>query len=263
MADRGPYQSRGRGRGGDRGGRGFRGGRGGYHGAGSSGAGEGYRGGRGDGRGRGGGRGGGGGGGGRAGFADSIFARDVEARPPSHLEDDSQDRLIQAFKSVSIQPKLPLRPGYGTLGKGITLRANFFPVRLPKGPFWDYKVTTKVVEPQDEPKRGKKGKERNTGQQPTGKRGKDNSRILASMKRRIFELLEKEPSFQPYRALVAHDHSQRIIAAKELPQPLEILLRYIEEDEQHPRDDANRYSVSIEFERQIDLNMIIQYGIIF
>jgi len=138
------------------------------------------------------------------------------------------------------------------------LRANFFPVRLPKGPFWDYKVTIKAVESQDEPKRGKKGKERNTGQQAAGKRGKDNSRILASMKRRIFELLEKEPSFQPYRALVAHDHSQRIIAAKELPQPLEILLRYIEEDEQHPKDDATRFSISIEFERQINLNTIIQ-----
>ena len=254
MADRESYQGRGRGRGGgsDRGSRGFRGGRG-FRGAGGSSAGEGFRG------GRGGGRGGGGGGAGRGGPAGSIFAEDVEARLPSHFEDDSQERLIQAFKSVSFQQQRPLRPGYGSLGKEITLRANFFPVRLPKGPFWDYKVTIKVVEPQDEPKPVKKGKERDTGKQATAsKRGKDSSRILASMKRRIFELLEKEPSFQPYRALVAHDHSQRIIAAKELPQPLEILLRYIEEDEQQPRNDASWYSISIEFERQINLNALIQ-----
>ena len=135
----------------------------------------------------------------------SIFSEGVAAHLPRRLEDDSQAQLIQAFKAAHTQVKLPLRPGYGNLGNGIMLRTNFFPVRLPKGPFWDYTVTIKVVEPEGELQRSGKGKERDTGE-GTAKGGpKDGSCITAAMKRRIFELLKKHPSLDSYRAHIAHD----------------------------------------------------------
>ena len=36
---------------------------------------------------------------------------------------------------------LPTRPDFGTAGKAIKLRTNFFPVRVPKGPLYEYDVT--------------------------------------------------------------------------------------------------------------------------
>src|SRR6266576_3310214 len=186
--------------------------------------------------------------------ATKIFSEGVAARLPRRLEGDSQNQLIQAFKSVTRQPKRPLRPGFGALGNGITLRANFFPVRLPKGPFWDYKVIIHVVEPEGEPERSRKGKERDTGQPSAKRGGKDGSRLTARMKRRLFQLLENDPSFEPYHAHIVHDYSQRIISAKELPQPLDILSRYVEEGEQGPRENAKLYNISIELDGRIDLN---------
>jgi len=78
------------------------------------------------------------------------------------------------------------------------------------------------------------------------------------VKRRLFELLENDPSFEPYHAHIVHDYSQRIISTKEWPQPLDILLRYVEEDEQGPRENAKLYSISIELDGQIDLNTIVK-----
>lgn len=189
-----------------------------------------------------------------------IFSEGVAAHLPRQLEDSSQAQLIQAFKAVRTKSevKLPLRPGYGNLGTGVLLRTNFFPVRLPKGPFWDYTVTIKVVERKEESQRSGKGKERDTGERAAKGGCKDGSFITAAMKRRIFELLEKEPSFDPYRAHIAHDYSQRIIAAKQLPQPFEITVRYVEEDEEHPRDGAKLYNIAIEFDCEINIDTIVQ-----
>ena len=53
-------------------------------------------------------------------------------------------------------------------------------------------------------------------------------------------------------AHIVHDYSQKTISAKELPQPLDILLRFVEEDEQGPRQDAKLYSTSSSIDGQID-----------
>ncbi|KAG1837574.1 ribonuclease H-like domain-containing protein [Suillus subalutaceus] len=48
------------------------------------------------------------------------------------------DQLVTSFNKLTFNPERPHRPGFGTLGYPITLRANFFPVKLPKGPIYDY-----------------------------------------------------------------------------------------------------------------------------
>jgi len=81
----------------------------------------------------------GGGGGGRGGAAGSpgIFAEHVPHQIPPRLEAGSLQKLIDGFKSMKVKPERPLRPGYGTVGTPITLRANFFAMKVPQGPIYD------------------------------------------------------------------------------------------------------------------------------
>ncbi|KAM6499862.1 argonaute-like protein [Amanita muscaria] len=238
MADRG----RGRGRGGPRGGAtgsGFppRGG-GGYDG--------GHR-----------GRGGGGRGGfGRGGGPPSGPLIYPPNEPPTlhpRLNDNTQQQLVTSFKNAGYRPERPLRPGFGTLGTPIKLRANFFAVKLPKGPYYNYAVVVTDTSPSSA-KGGKKAKAKPQGDDPA-----EPPTIKSPIKRRIFELLEVQPAFQPYKAFVTHDSSQRMIAAKQLPQPLQITVTFIEEDETKPSAGAKVYNVSIEYLGEIDLNVLRQY----
>jgi eukaryotic translation initiation factor 2C len=62
---------------------------------------------------------------------------------------------------------------------------------MPKGPIYEYTVK---IEPQ----------------------------ISTWMKPRVFQLLEYSPAFNPYIMYIAHDGKARMVAARELPQPLMI-----------------------------------------
>ncbi|KAF8637180.1 hypothetical protein AX17_002993 [Amanita inopinata Kibby_2008] len=224
---------------------------------------------RGGGRGGGGGfEGRGGGGGGRGGpprgrGGPIIYAENRPAVLPPRLTDNSQNQLIQTFKSVSYNIERPLRPGYGTRGTPITLRANFFPVRLPKGPYYDYAVVVTDTAPASG--KGGKGKKKGKGQTAGGPGdagpgdSQDAPDVKPPIKRRIFQLLETDPAFQSYRAFVAHDSSQRLVAAKKLPQPLDISITFIEEDENRAREGAKVYNVSIQYLGDIDINAIVRH----
>lgn len=198
-------------RGGGGGGRGFDGGRG--------------RGGppRGGPRGGGGGYPGGFGGGGPGGAPNvpGIFNEGAPAQLHPRLNDSTQQALITSFKNLSVSerqgPERPLRPGYGTRGIPVTLRANFFAVRLPKGPIYRYNIEIT-------PKKS-----------------------LGERKPRIFQLLERSPLCQPHLAYIAHDKSERLVSARKLPQPLDIQVQYSDYDNVTVPADAPTYLVSIQF----------------
>jgi eukaryotic translation initiation factor 2C len=125
-----------------------------------------------------------------------------------------------------LQPnELPLRPGFGTVGKDIKLRANFFPVKVPKGPLFEYNVS---ISPAASVKR---------------------------VKRRIFQLAEQTPEWRRngLKDNFAHDHSQKLITARKLPQPLNIKVRFYDEDEGGPKAGGKEYVLTLEFSG--DLNM--------
>ena len=62
---------------------------------------------------------------------------DVDAR----LANNSGDQLVASLSSLTLSDTdHPLRPGFGVEGKVIKLRTNFFPVRVPKGPLYQYNV---------------------------------------------------------------------------------------------------------------------------
>ncbi|KIP05634.1 hypothetical protein PHLGIDRAFT_91914 [Phlebiopsis gigantea 11061_1 CR5-6] len=262
MSNRGGDRGRGRGRGGDRGGYGGGGGgdRGGFRGGGRGGGSDrgSFRGGSDRGGFRGGGdRGGGGfrggrGGGGGGGFREQggVFAPDQPANVDTRLAGNSEDQLVAGLRGLRLQDSdLPLRPGFGTAGTAIKLRTNFFPVKVPKGPLFEYdvKITPEVT--------------------------------VRRVKRRIFQLAEDTPDWTNagMKNTVAHDHASKIIASKELPQPLVITVQFTEEegDEIPARsapakpkggkkggkkpDKPKEYTLTITFVQELETQSLLSY----
>ncbi|KAJ6510612.1 argonaute-like protein [Mycena sanguinolenta] len=159
----------------------------------------------------------------------AIFAADVPAIIPPRLSDVSHDQLIKSFSTVSADPDRPLRPGYGTVGKPIRLRANFFPVRIPAGPIFDYAVE---ITP------------------PTN---------INRVKARIFSLLEQRDACKPFLHHIAHDRSRRLISAKELPQPLRISVPFYEDGETGLKEGATVYTVEIVFDKELDVASLTKH----
>ncbi|KAF7986868.1 hypothetical protein HWV62_12604 [Athelia sp. TMB] len=243
-------------RGGERGGRGDRGGRGGPVGRGVPGSGgtgrgrdsphsevsrrggfqgQGNRGGGGRGPPRGGptfgggprgGRGGGGGGfrggGPPQSNAPLIFAENRPAQIDARLADPGLNRLVASFKDLAVKNDKVLRPGFGTLGKAITLRANFFAVRVPKGPIYEYRV---AMNPKADVK---------------------------NIRARLFDLLENSAQCAPHMGYIAHDRSERLVSKKELPQPLDITIPFYDEGLSGPQPGGSVYTVSIEYSGTLD-----------
>lgn len=147
----------------------------------------------------------------------SVHSKDLKSRYVCVLR-----HKLSWVKHDLFQTELPLRPGYGTLGRPITLRANFFPVRVPKGPIYDYNVE---ISPKT-----------------------DINRIKA----RLFVLLEQSPVCAPFKSHIAHDGSQRLVSAKQLPQPLDVQIPFYEDGEAGPRPDGKTYVASITYVRDLD-----------
>ncbi|SJL06473.1 uncharacterized protein ARMOST_09812 [Armillaria ostoyae] len=194
-------------------------------------------------RGRGGpGRGGGGGGrgggdnfprggrgGGRGGFSGPvIFKENVPARIPDHLTLERQNKLIDALRKVPPKPERPTRPAFGTSGKSITLRANFFAVKLPKGPLYEYEIK---IEP---------------------------GTFLNKRKDRIFQLLEASPQVRPKLGHIAHDRSSRLVSSVKLPD-LTVGVPFFEEGQNGPPHDAITYHISIMFKGELSVNELSKY----
>ncbi|OBZ72736.1 Protein argonaute 1B [Grifola frondosa] len=175
-----------------------------------------------------------GGGGSRGGFGTGpaqVFAANTPARPDARLS--TVDQLVTSFKTLNVGAEMPLRPGWGTLGRPIMLRANFFAVKIPtKGVYYNYDVT---ISPAKDAKGERKG--------------------------RIFDLLEQSPQCAPYAGHVAHDRSQRLVSAKKLPQPLSIVVPFYEEGETGPRPGGLTFTVDIKLtnDPEIDIEKIHEH----
>ncbi|KAG2753631.1 Piwi-domain-containing protein [Suillus brevipes Sb2] len=195
--------------------------RGGYHGGPRGGAGE-FSGGRGSGT-----R-GGYGGGSRGGVpGDLIF------RGPASVDQRlaTLDHLVSSFKKLTFNPERPHRPGFGTLGNPITLRANFFPIKLSKGPIYDYHVE---ITPSTDIKR---------------------------IRARLFDLLEQsnQQDWAEFVSSISHDGSQRLVSKKKLPQPLDVQVQYYEEGEAGPNARSKTYTFAIIHTADLDIGQLTKY----
>lgn len=135
------------------------------------------------------------------------------------------DELVSSFNKLTFNPERPHRPGFGTLGRQITLRANFFPIKLPKGPIYDYHVE---ITPSTDIKR---------------------------IRARLFKLLEQsnQQDWEQFVPFIAHDSSQRLVSAKKLPQPLDVQVQYYEEGEAGPNARSKTYTFAIIHTADLDI----------
>jgi len=175
-------------------------------------------------------RGGAGGGRGRGFGGPVIFAENVPAQVPARLSPANLQKLITGFKSLKVRPERPLRPGYGTAGTEVTLRANFFAVKVPQGPIYDYTVE---ISPTTD---------------------------LNRLKIRIFQLLELSPLCRAHLPYIAHDRSQRLVSARKLPQPLDIQIPFYDDHQNGPQPNGKTYTLSIVFQRELDPRQLTRYA---
>jgi eukaryotic translation initiation factor 2C len=167
-------------------------------------------------------------------FPCSIFAADRPAVVDARLTDNSQDQLVASFQSLAIRDNdLPPRPDFGKVGTPVKLRANFFPVKVPKGPLYEYDVAIS-------PTPG------------TARR----------VKRRIFKLAEQTAKWVQagLTGNVAHDHASKLIAAKKLTMPLTITLLYYDEDQPGPKGDGKdkEFTLTFQFIQELETQSLVK-----
>lgn len=177
-----------------------------------------------------------------------VFLPDVPAVVDARLQDNTQEQVVTGLRSIRLQDSdLPTRPGFGTVGTPIKLRANFFPIKVPKGPLFEYDVT---IAPAVSIKR---------------------------VKRRIFQLAELTNDWGQanMRGTVAHDHSSKLIAARQLDQPLVITVPFTDEEGEKPAPARTQpkggkkagkpggkpveYTLTITFIQQLETQSLLKY----
>ena len=149
----------------------------------------------------------------------------------TRLQDETQDNLVQAFKSIEINNNdLPLHPGYGLSRKQVALRTNFFPVIFPKGPFYEYQIS---ITP---------------------------SVSSNLMKWRIIQLAEDTLLWQSNLAGYAiHDHSSRLIACQHLSETLTVSILWYPKNKHPPTPGSSlppEYTITFDFVRELEMDSL-------
>ncbi|KAF8578838.1 Piwi-domain-containing protein [Ramaria rubella] len=164
-----------------------------------------------------------------------IFTPDTQSDVNPTLISEG-DQLVKNFGALKVtdDDDLPLRPGYGKEGKAIKVRANHFKlVKFSKAPMYEYKI---YFQPEVKIKR---------------------------VRKRLLQILEDVPEFQPYKNQVAHDWSEKLVAAKKLPSPnggpLDVTVRLFDEDEANPSEDAKAYTISFSLVNEISSDTLQSY----
>ncbi|KDQ09564.1 hypothetical protein BOTBODRAFT_117083 [Botryobasidium botryosum FD-172 SS1] len=173
---------------------------------------------------------GGGGGGGRGGRAPpEVFSPGSPARLDQRLSTSSD--LVAAFKKLEVKPEMPLRPGWGTVGRTNLLRANFFALKLPKNLIiYDYDV---AITP--------------------------NTDLRGPRKGRLLDLLEQTPEYAPFAGYISHDRGERLVSAKKLPQPSKVSITFFDEGQTGPGDRAPVYELEVKLVRTLNSSDVTLY----
>jgi hypothetical protein len=81
---------------------------------------------------------------------------------------------------------------------------------------------------------------------------------IRRVKRRILQLAEQSPDWANFglRGIVAHDYSSKLIASKELTQPLVVKVQFFDEEESGPKAGGKEYTLTIEFIQTIDTSAL-------
>jgi hypothetical protein len=133
------------------------------------------------------------------------------------------NELVLKLHSSYPGPERPARPGYGTAGRVVALRANFFALESMPDIIYEY-----IVQITPEPK----------SQKPR-------------VKRRVLSLFEQSSDLRPFVNDIAHDGAQRLVSSKALPEPLRGNVVFYEEGDTRPPRDADKYTVEVSFFKEL------------
>jgi hypothetical protein len=142
------------------------------------------------------------------------------------------EKVLANFKALRIdsQSELPLRPNFGKAGTAINIRANHFAIKIPKGPFYEYKIYFKPEV------------------------------AIKRVRKRLLQILEDSPQFAQFKNYVAHDGSEKLVAARKLPSPnngtLDVTVKLFDEDETGPDDKAKSFLISLSFTGEINASNV-------
>ena len=142
--------------------------------------------------------------------------------------------LVNTLRGLKLRSDdLPVRPGFGSEGKPIKLRANFFPIKVRCSIYYEYDVALSPVA----------------------------GTAIRRVKRRIFQLAEQSSDWAHFglKNTVAHDHSAKLISPRRLPQPLSIRIPFYDEDEPGPKAGGKEYTLTISFIQENDLSALLRY----
>jgi hypothetical protein len=149
----------------------------------------------------------------------------------ARLIDSSWGNPVASSRNLAIaNTKLPPRPDFGTAGTAVKLRTNFFPLRVPRGPLYEYNV---VINPSTRafPRR---------------------------VKKRIFQLAEVTQGWTSLlKGRVAHDHDSKLVSAQKLPQPLVLEVPLFGGREER-RAGGEVYTLTINYVRDLDMQSLTE-----
>ncbi|KAF9242311.1 ribonuclease H-like domain-containing protein [Melanogaster broomeanus] len=166
-----------------------------------------------------------------------VFMRGQRADIDPRIADNSDKALVASFQAPRARTdrdSMPFRPDFGTDGREIKLRTNFFPVKVPKGPLYEYDVAITPVA----------------------------GTAIRRVKRRIYQLAEQTSAWQQAGMVgrVAHDSSAKLIAAHILPQPLTIRVPFYDEEETAPPQTGGKeYTLTVKFIQEINTGSLMSY----
>lgn len=157
----------------------------------------------------------------RGGGAPLIY--NAGQRPQPDLSLVSPNEVIVRTRSSNPGPERPARPGYGTAGRAVALRANFFALESMPDMIYEY-----IVQITPEPK----------SQKPR-------------VKRRVLALFEQTGELRPYTNEIAHDGAQRLISSTPFPDDISGTVSFYEDGDSRPPRDPDEYNVAITFFKEL------------
>ncbi|KAG6369734.1 putative argonaute-like protein [Boletus reticuloceps] len=164
----------------------------------------------------------------------SIFMQGRPVAVDARIKDGSDMAVVAGLdRQTGAGTGLPLRLDFGTQGRAIALRANYFPVDV-KGSIYRYSVAIAI-------------------------HGDKNLKMSRRVKHRVFQLAEQTVDWQQagMSGRVAHDNAERLVACILLPQPLIIHGAYYDEGEEGPPSVGGReYTLTLEFEEEVDQEIL-------
>lgn len=161
--------------------------------------------------------------------------RDRPGTVDVRIKDDSDRAIVAALnrQTRGDDPNLlPLRPDFGTQGRAISLRTNYFPIDV-QGKIYRYSAAIALP--------GRK--------------------LSRHVKHRVFQLAEQTVDWQQagMSSRVAHDSAEKLVASILLPQPLTICGTYHDEEEGGPSKGAPEFVLTLTFEEEVDQQTLNEY----